>query len=61
MAPHWVKEARARGCHTITGVDMFLRQAALQFRLFTGREPPLELMRSLVKRILSPIAIRTEG
>jgi 3-dehydroquinate dehydratase/shikimate dehydrogenase len=55
-----VKEARARGCHVITGVDMFVRQAALQFRLFTGKEPPLDVMRSVVKKALSPIAIRDE-
>src|SRR5581483_3511880 len=30
-----IKEARGRGCHVITGVDMFVRQAALQFQLFT--------------------------
>ncbi|MCC6419542.1 MAG: shikimate dehydrogenase [Gemmataceae bacterium] len=55
-----VKEARARGCHVLTGIDMFVRQAALQFQLFTGREPPLELMRGIVKRALSPVAIREE-
>ena len=55
-----VKEARARGCHVLTGVDLFVRQAALQFKLFTGREPPLELMRGIVKRALSPVAIREE-
>jgi 3-dehydroquinate dehydratase/shikimate dehydrogenase len=55
-----VKEARARGCHVITGVDMFVRQAALQFKLFTGKEAPLELMRSVVKKALSPVAIRDE-
>jgi len=55
-----VKEARARGCHVLTGVEMFVRQAALQFRLFTGKEAPLELMRSLVRRVLSPVAIRDE-
>jgi 3-dehydroquinate dehydratase/shikimate dehydrogenase len=53
-----VKEARARGCHVITGVEMFVRQAALQFKLFTGKEAPLDLMRALVKRALSPVAIR---
>src|SRR5262249_40288162 len=53
-----VKEARSRGCHVITGVDMFVRQAALQFRLFTGAEPPLDVMRNVVKRALSPVAIR---
>jgi 3-dehydroquinate dehydratase/shikimate dehydrogenase len=55
-----IKEARARGCHVLTGVDMFVRQAALQFRLFTGQEAPLELMRSVVKRALSPVRIRDE-
>lgn len=55
-----VKEARSRGCHVITGVDMFVRQAGLQFQLFTGKEPPLDLMQSVVRRALSPVAIREE-
>ena len=55
-----VKEARERGCHVLTGVEMFVRQAALQFKLFTGKEAPLELMRTLVKRALSPVALREE-
>ncbi len=53
-----IKEARSRACHVLTGVDMFVRQAALQFRLFTGREPPLELMQQVVKRALSPVQVR---
>jgi 3-dehydroquinate dehydratase/shikimate dehydrogenase len=53
-----VKEARARGCHVITGVELFVRQAALQFRLFTGRDAPVEQMRKAVKRALSPVTIR---
>jgi 3-dehydroquinate dehydratase/shikimate dehydrogenase len=55
-----VKEARERGCHVLTGVDMFVRQAALQFKLFTGADPPLELMYQTVKRALSPVALRDE-
>jgi 3-dehydroquinate dehydratase/shikimate dehydrogenase len=55
-----VKEARMRSCHVLTGVDMFVRQAALQFRLFTGKEPPLDLMRSVVRRALSPVRIRED-
>ncbi len=55
-----VKEARARGCHVITGVELFVRQAAQQFRLFTQREAPIELMRKAVKRALSPVALRDE-
>jgi 3-dehydroquinate dehydratase/shikimate dehydrogenase len=55
-----VKDARARGCSTLTGVDMFVRQAELQFRLFTNREPPPGLMRTVVKRALSPVALGDE-
>ncbi|HZT79355.1 MAG TPA: shikimate dehydrogenase, partial [Gemmataceae bacterium] len=56
-----IKEAKSRGCNVITGVEMFVRQAAAQFKLFTGQEPPLELMRKTVKRALSPVAAREEA
>jgi 3-dehydroquinate dehydratase/shikimate dehydrogenase len=55
-----VKEARSRGCHVITGVEMFIRQAALQFKLFTGREAPLDYMRSVIRRAISPVALKEE-
>ncbi|MCI0638977.1 MAG: shikimate dehydrogenase [Gemmataceae bacterium] len=55
-----IREAKERGCHVLTGVDMFVRQAGLQFKLFTGLEAPLELMEKLVRRALSPIAIKEE-
>ncbi len=55
-----VKEARDRGCAVVTGVELFVRQAALQFQLFTGRTAPLELMRKVVKRALSPVALRPD-
>jgi 3-dehydroquinate dehydratase/shikimate dehydrogenase len=50
-----VREARGRGCAVLTGVDMFVRQAGLQFKIFTDLEPPLELMTTLVRRALSPV------
>ncbi|MCI0684799.1 MAG: shikimate dehydrogenase [Gemmataceae bacterium] len=50
-----IREAQERGCHVLTGVDMFVRQAAAQFQLFTGREAPLALMTDLVRRALSPV------
>ena len=50
-----VREARLRGCEVITGVDMFVRQAARQFELFTGLEPPLDLMRDIMRKALSPL------
>ncbi len=52
-----VKEARQRGCEVITGVDLFVRQAALQFQLFTGQTAPMDLLRQLVKRALSPVTL----
>jgi 3-dehydroquinate dehydratase/shikimate dehydrogenase len=55
-----IKEARARGCAVLTGMDMFVRQAEMQFKLFTGEEPPPGLMQSLAKRILSPVRIPEE-
>lgn len=49
-----VKQARQAGCKVITGVDMFIRQAALQFQLFTGDEAPADLMRETLKRTIGP-------
>ncbi|MDD1634602.1 MAG: shikimate dehydrogenase [Methanomicrobiales archaeon] len=38
--------ARNSRCQTIPGTEMFVRQAAAQFRHFTGIAPPLDLIRS---------------
>jgi 3-dehydroquinate dehydratase/shikimate dehydrogenase len=51
-----IREAKARGCHVITGVDMFVRQAARQFELFTGKAPDVEKMRTIMRKALSPIS-----
>jgi 3-dehydroquinate dehydratase / shikimate dehydrogenase len=50
-----LKEARSHGCRIVTGVEMFIRQAALQFLLFTGQEAPEELMRETLKRAIGPV------
>jgi 3-dehydroquinate dehydratase/shikimate dehydrogenase len=45
-------EARAAGCKTISGLEMLIAQAALQFELWTGTKPPIEAMRrSAVSKI----------
>ncbi|HEY2828035.1 MAG TPA: shikimate dehydrogenase [Pirellulales bacterium] len=49
-----IKEARAQGCQVVTGVEMFVRQAILQFKLFTGQEAPWDLMRDTLKRAIGP-------
>jgi len=50
-----IREAQQRGCFTLTGVDMFVRQAAAQFKLFTGKDAPVDLMTEVVRRALSPV------
>jgi len=48
-----IKDARNQSCDVVTGVEMFVRQAALQFRLFTGQAAPAELMRDVLKRAIA--------
>ena len=50
-----VKDARDRRCKVITGVEMFIRQAALQYKLFTGQEAPADMMREVFKRAIGPV------
>jgi 3-dehydroquinate dehydratase/shikimate dehydrogenase len=50
-----LKLARERGCKTVTGVDMFLRQAALQFKLYTDQDAPYDLMRDSLTLKLTPL------
>ncbi|MBI1247432.1 shikimate dehydrogenase [bacterium] len=52
-----IKEARQVGAKVVTGVEMFVRQAALQFKYFTGVETSRELMRSTLKQLTG--AVRT--
>lgn len=49
-----VKEARSQGCTVVTGVDMFVRQAQLQFELFTGKAATSEELRETLKRAIGP-------
>ena len=48
----FLKEAADSGCHTITGLDMFVFQGALQFELWTGKQAPVEVMRQAVLETL---------
>ncbi len=52
-----IKQARDRGCKTVTGIEMFVRQAARQFELFTGLEPPLDIMRETLRQAISPVRL----
>lgn len=46
LETRFLREARAAGCETLGGIEMLLAQAVEQFKLWTGREPELEVMRA---------------
>lgn len=48
-----LKYARERGCTTVGGIEMFVRQAGRQFELFTGEEAPLDYMTETLRRAMS--------
>lgn len=43
-----LRQAAQRGCVTVSGIEMFIRQAAEQFQIWTGKTPPLDLFRSVM-------------
>lgn len=49
-----VKNARRAQSPVVTGVDMFVRQAAYQYKLFTGKDAPVALMRKTIKEATNP-------
>jgi len=47
-----IQDAETNNCKTILGIEMFIEQAAEQFKLFTGKKAPKYLMRKLVEKQL---------
>ncbi len=43
-----LREAKAAGCVTVSGIEMFVRQAAAQFTLWTGQPAPIDRFREVV-------------
>jgi 3-dehydroquinate dehydratase/shikimate dehydrogenase len=52
-----IKDARSRNCTVVTGIEMFVRQACLQFQLFTGHDGPAELMREVIRRTIGAVRV----
>jgi 3-dehydroquinate dehydratase/shikimate dehydrogenase len=46
----FLREADAAGCTTVGGLAMLVAQAAVQFKLWTGMDAPLEVMRAAVEK-----------
>ncbi|MFO7903215.1 MAG: shikimate dehydrogenase [Pirellulaceae bacterium] len=47
-----LREAAARGCTTFNGLDMFVNQAILNFKLWSGHDPNPAVMREAVEEFL---------
>lgn len=47
-----LREAKASGAKTVSGVSMLVYQGAEAFRLWTGIDPPVELMKKTVLEAL---------
>jgi 3-dehydroquinate dehydratase/shikimate dehydrogenase len=50
-----IKKARQMQCRTITGLDMFVRQASYQYQIFTGQEAPVELLKKTIREATNPV------
>jgi shikimate dehydrogenase len=55
-----LKTARAVGCRTLSGLDMFVYQGAEQIRIWTGQSPSEVLMRQAVLEGLTSAAMKTD-
>jgi 3-dehydroquinate dehydratase/shikimate dehydrogenase len=49
----FLREARAAGCETLSGIEMLLAQAVEQFKIWIGEEPDVDVMRAAALRALS--------
>jgi 3-dehydroquinate dehydratase/shikimate dehydrogenase len=50
-----IKQARDRGCHVVSGLEMFVGQAAAQYHYFTEHAAPVEVMREALRRGISAL------
>lgn len=49
-----IKQARAAGCRVVYGSDMFVEQAAMQYKYFTGKDADKEHMAEALHRAINP-------
>lgn len=53
MKTRLLREAKSAGATPVSGLEMFLAQAAAQFKLWTGKEAPLDIMRTEALKALA--------
>ena len=59
--PLWttlLKDAKAAGCLVVDGLQMFVGQAADQFKLFTGVDAPVALMEKTLTDAINAAAAK---
>lgn len=49
----FLREARARGARTFNGLGMLVNQGAIGFKLWTGQDAPLEVMKAALEKEFS--------
>jgi 3-dehydroquinate dehydratase/shikimate dehydrogenase len=52
LETRFMREANAAGCETLGGIEMLLAQAFEQFKLWMGRDPDVEIMRTAALKAL---------
>lgn len=50
LETRFMREARVAGCEVLSGIEMLLAQGVEQFRLWTGAEPDVQVMRASAVR-----------
>jgi 3-dehydroquinate dehydratase/shikimate dehydrogenase len=61
MQTRLLASAQSANVKTVCGADMFVRQAAAQFRAFTGIAPPVDVMRHVLEEHLAPALGSAKG
>ncbi len=54
-----LRRARQVGCHTVSGLEMFLHQAVEQFFLWFGSRPSIELAQAIAEAETSSLPLRS--
>lgn len=52
-----LKQAREHACYTVSGLEMFVLQAAEQFDCFVNQPAPIDVMRDTLRRGISPVRL----
>jgi len=56
-----LREAKEKGCLTINGLEMLVRQGVAQFEIWTGRRPEIGQIKKDLRRVLERESTRTRS